>query len=227
MPPKRSTRKTTKLARPTTATKRATKRPTRKIDLYAKHKNEYVASAKKPGMVRVGPARYLSVQGRSAPNSEEFHRGIGALYTVAFTLKMARKFSGQDYTVTKLEALWTLDPPDADPASPTTLWTWELLIRVPTFITGKELSRTIQQLQHKGKGDDVAKVRLVDLREGECVQMLHIGPYNAEKPTLDKMRGFAEFAGRKFSGPHHEIYLSDPRRVQPDKLKTILRQPVG
>ena len=198
-----------------------------KLDLYAKHKNEYVASAKKPGMVRVGPARYLSVSGWSAPGSEEFNRGIGALYTVAFTIKMARKFSGRDYTVTKLEGFWSLDSVDADPASAFTIWNWELAIRVPTFITEKEVSATIDQLVSKGKGDDVRKVRLVNITEGECVQMLHVGPYTAEKPTLDRMKEFAELAGRTFAGRHHEIYLSDPRRVAPAKLKTILRQPVS
>jgi hypothetical protein len=207
--------------------KRPTKGGTTKLDLYAKHKNEYVASAKKPGMVRVGPARYLGVSGRSAPGSEEFNRAIGALYNVAFTIKMARKFAGQDYTVTKLEGLWSPDSADADPSSLSTVWNWELLLRVPPFITEKEVQKTIEQLIAKGKSDDVRNVRVVDITEGECVQMLHVGPYTAEKPTIDKMREFAEFAGRKFEGRHHEIYFSDPRRVKPEKLKTILRQPVA
>ena len=210
----------------TASSKKAVKGETTKLDLYAKHKNEYVASAKKPGMVRVGPARYVSVPGRSAPASDEFNRAIGALYSVAFTMKMARKFAGQDYTVTKLEGFWSLDSVDADPSDTSTVWNWELVIRVPTFITEKEVRATIDQLVSKGKGDDVRNVRLVDIKEGECVQMLHVGPYTAEKPTIDRMKEFAELAGRKFSGRHHEIYLSDPRRVAPEKLKTILRQPV-
>ena len=227
MPPKRLTRKSTKLKRPTTAVRRPTKGGVTKLDLYAKHKDEYVASAKKPGMVRVGPARYLSVSGRSAPGSDEFNRAIGALYNVAFTIKMARKFAGQDYTVTKLEGLWSLDSADADPSSHSTVWNWELLIRVPIFITEKEVRTTIDRLLEKGKPEDVRNVRLSDITEGECVQMLHIGPYTAEKPTIDRMREFAELAGRRFNGKHHEIYFSDPRRVKPEKLKTILRQPVS
>ena len=210
----------------TSSSKATAKSGTAKLDLYAKHKNEYVASAQKPGMVRVGPARYVSVSGRSAPASDEFNRAIAALYAVAFTMKMARKFAGQDYTVTKLEGLWSLDSANADPASASTIWNWELLIRVPTFITEKEVRATIDQLVGKGKGDDVRNVRLVDMKEGECVQMLHVGPYTAEKPTIDRMKQFADIAGRKFSGRHHEIYLSDPRRVAQEKLKTILRQPV-
>ena len=222
MPEKRSTT-AVKSVKPKTRTKAATT----KLDLYAKHKNEYVASAQKPGMVRVGPARYLGVPGKTPPNSEEFHRAIGALYNVAFTLKMARKSAGQDYTVTKLEGLWSLDSANADPASPSTVWNWELVIRVPPFITEREVRTTVATLVAKGKGDDVRKVRLVEVNEGECVQMLHVGPYTAEQPTLAKMKEFAELAGRKFSGRHHEIYLSDPRRVKPEKLKTILRQPVA
>lgn len=206
------------------------KRPTKsiaKLDLYAKHKDEYVASAKKPGLVQIGPARYLSITGRSAPGADEFTRAIGALYNVAFTIKMARKFAGRDYTVTKLEGLWSLGAEGGDPSSLATVWNWELVIRVPTFITEKEVRATIDDLRRKGKSADVANVRLVELHEGECVQMLHVGPYTAEEPTLDKMRGFAAIAGRRFDGRHHEIYLSDPRRVKPEKLKTILRQPVA
>src|SRR5688500_11687526 len=113
MPAKRPTRKTTKLTRPTTAAKR----PTAKLDLYAKHKNEYVAS-KLPTLVRVGPAQYLAVTGRSAPGADDFNRAIGALYNVAFTIKMARKFAGRDYAVSKLEGLWW-DPADREPAAGT------------------------------------------------------------------------------------------------------------
>jgi len=221
------TKGTTTKSKTLTKAKRASKKGTAKLDLYAKHKNEYVASAKKPGMVRIGPARYLSVAGRSAPGSEEFNRAIGALYTVAFTIKMARKFAGQDYTVTKLEGLWAPDSPEADPSSLSTIWNWELLIRVPTFISEKELRTTVEQLVAKGKRDDVRKVRLTEIKEGECVQMLHVGPYTAEQPTIARMKEFAQLAGRTFAGRHHEIYLSDPRRVKPEKLKTILRQPVA
>lgn len=216
---------------PTRSKSPKTKRPRKsagaKLDLYLKHRDEYVASAKKPGLVRVGPARYLSITGRSAPGADEFTRAIGALYNVAFTIKMARKFAGRDYTVTKLEGLWSLDAAGGDPSSLATVWTWELVIRVPTFIMEKEVRATIDDLRRKGKSADVANVRLVELREGECVQMLHVGPYTAEEPTLDKMREFAGLAGRRFDGRHHEIYLSDPRRVKPEKLKTILRQPVA
>lgn len=206
-------------------TKTSAARKTTKLDLYAKHKNEYLASAM-PALVKCGPARYLAVTGRGKPGAEEFSRAVGALYTVAFTIKMARKFAGTDYAVTKLEGLWWLDNP-AESVTTTTTWNWQVMLRVPTFVNQRELKTTIEALLAKGKAPDVQRVQLIDLNEGQCVQVLHIGPYTEEQPSIAKMRDFADKAGRKFAGKHHEIYLSDPRRVKPEKLRTILRNPVG
>lgn len=219
MPPKRVTTKSKAVK---------TKRPSKtgvKLDLYAQHKNEYVAG-KLPALVRVGPAKYLGITGRGATGSEEFTRAIGALHNVAFTIKMARKVAGSDYSVTKLEGLWWLDAGAGEP-TPTTVWNWQLLLRVPTFITQREVAGTIDTLTGKGKSEDVRRVQLVEIDEDQCVQILHTGPYTEEKASIAKMRTFAEQAGRQFSGKHHEIYLSDPRRVKPEKLRTILRQPVA
>jgi len=223
MPPKRPTKKTSKI----TGSSKAVKRPSTKLDLYAKHKSEYVASAKRPSIVRVGPAKYLSISGSGAPASEPFTRAIGAMYNIAYTIKMARKFAGQDFRMMALEGLWVVDSPSGKWADPSNTWNWELMIRVPTFITEKELKSTIDQLIAKGKDAEVGRVKLVEFTEGECVQMLHVGPYATEDETVTKMREFAAMAGRKFSGKHHEIYLSDPRRVAPEKLRTILRIPIA
>ena len=139
---------------------------------------------------------------------------------------MARKFAGQDYTVTKLEGLWWRED-GKGPDGPMEGWSWQLMIRVPTFVNAREVKATIDSLIEKGKDDAVRRVELVDLREGECVQILHTGPYTQEHESIEKMRTFAAQLKRKFTGRHHEIYLSDPRRVKPEKLRTILRQPVG
>jgi hypothetical protein len=209
----------------TTRSGRTSKKAQSRLDLYAKHKNEYVAG-KLPSLVRVGPARYLSITGRSAPGAEPFVQAMGALYHVAFTIKMANKSAGRDYAVTKLEGLWWLDAPVASPTM-STVWNWQLLLRVPPFIKERELRSTIEGLVAKGKGDEVRRVQLVDLTEGECVQILHIGPYTEEKESIEKMRAFAAQAGRSLVGKHHEIYFSDPRRVKPEKLRTILRYQVA
>jgi len=207
-------------------TKRDTNPRTAKLDLYVKHKREYVAG-RLPAFVRVGPARYLAISGHGVAGGEEFQKALGALYMMAFTIKMARKFAGRDYAVSKLEGLWWPDEGDTTKPGPRKLWNWQLMIRVPTFINEKELKSTIDQLLAKGKDPEVGRVKLAEYTEGECVQMLHVGPYSTEEETVGKMREFAAMAGRQFSGKHHEIYLSDPRRVAPEKLKTILRIPIS
>jgi hypothetical protein len=190
-----------------------------KLDLYETHKKEYAASAK-PALVEIRPAVYLSLVGRGAPGSPAFTDAIGALYGVAFTVKMTRKFAGrQDYSICKLEALWPDWGSTSQPA-------WELLIRTPEFVTADDLREAVQTLTKRGKADHADRVRLQTLDEGICVQALHVGPYENESTTIKAMRAFAEKQRMRLSGPHHEIYLSDPRRCDPSKLKTILREPV-
>jgi len=195
---------------------------TKKLDLYAEHKSEYVAP-KNPVLIDASPAQYLAISGNGDPGGPVFQKKLGALYNVAFTIKMARKQAGQDYAVSKLEGLWWSDGPDPSVGP----WNWTLIIRVPDFIGARELKEAIKKLQDKGKDAEVAEVEIKKLKEGRSVQMLHIGPYEQERGTIEKMQKFAAAEGLTFRGVHHEIYLSDPRRVAPEKLKTILRHPVG
>lgn len=221
MPAKRPTRKTKSVQ-----TKRSSKKPGSKLDLYAKHKAEYVAG-RLPALVKVGPAKYLAVAARSRPGDETFQRAVGALYTVAFTLKMGHKFAGNDYMVTKLEGQYWLNDGETPPKpGDAAVWNWQLLLRVPSFITEQKRASTVEDLIAKGKPADVRDVQLVEITEGPCVQILHLGPYTDEHASIEKMRAFASQLGKSFSGRHHEIYISDPRRVAPEKLRTILRQPV-
>lgn len=198
-----------------------------KLDLYREHKSEYVAP-KKPVLVEVGPARYLAVEGQGAPGNEAFTVGVSALYGAAFTIKMTRKLAGLgDYKVCQLEGLWWSDRPGDFVGLPPELWRWKLLIRTPDFVTDSDLAAAVEQLIKKGKGAEVRRVTLESIHEGTCVQMLHVGAYADEGRTVDLMHRFAEEKGLTFHGPHHEIYLSDPRRVPPERLRTILRHPVG
>jgi hypothetical protein len=198
-----------------------------KIDLYKKHKDQYV-EAKKPVLVDVTRASYLAIDGRGAPGGETFSGRVGALYAVAYTLKMTRKFGGQqDYGICKLEALWWLDGERSDWASvPQDQWNWTLMIRTPDFVSRQELDKAAEVLLDKGKEPEVRQVRLESLAEGRCVQMLHLGPYDEVARTVSALCQFARDQGLAFSGRHHEIYLSDPRRVSPERLKTIVREPV-
>ena len=200
---------------------------TPKLDLYKVHKAEYV-TPKKPVLIQTKPAKYLTFTGQGAPASKAFQEGVGALYNVAFTLKMAKKFAGQDYKVCHLEGLWWGDKEGQDfAAQPRDTWNWKLIIRVPDFIVAKDLKETIATLKEKGKPPEVADVKLETLDEGQCVQMLHVGPYMKERETISQMIALGGQRGLSFRGRHHEIYLSDPRRVPQQRLRTILRLPVA
>ena len=194
-----------------------------KLDLYKLHKTEYIASAR-PALVKTKPAQYLAIAGQGAPGGDRFVACIGALYGAAFTIKMTHKFAGkQDYAVCKLEAQWDFDGPTA--GLPKDAWKWKLLIRTPDFISSKALKGAVQTLLKRGKPPEVGEVKLETIDEGLCVQMLHVGPYEKEQESVALMNTFARAKELRLAGPHHEIYLSDPRRVPPERLKTILRQP--
>jgi hypothetical protein len=198
-----------------------------KIDLYKLHKDDYV-SPKKPVLLHVETATYLAITGQGAPDGVVFSDKIGALYGAAFTIKMTRKFAGlQDYAICKLEGQYWCGECGADFARvPKDQWCWHLLIRTPEFVTQDELDQAVASLLKKGKSPAVRDVRLESLSEGQCVQMLHVGPYEREPESIALMKAHVEKSGLVFHGRHHEIYLSDPRRVAPERLKTILRIPV-
>lgn len=184
-----------------------------KLDLYREHAADYAARLN-PAIVNIARCQYLAIDGTGTPGGPEFETCIAALYGVAFTTKMAQKVEGRDYGVAKLEGLWP------DPR------TWTLLIRTPEFVNRRHVDAAIHKLLQKGKTIPVEAVRLLPLHEAWCVQALHVGPYSNESSTLQKMCECAVRAGMEFSGTLHEIYLSDPRRVAPERLRTILRQPL-
>jgi hypothetical protein len=199
--------------------------PTSKLDLYKKFAADYIAT-REPKLVEIGPAQYLATAGRGAPGGQEFQARIGALYNVAFTVKMARKFAGRDYAVSKLEGLWWGSRNGAFLHEPPATWNWKLLIRTPDFISRDEVNDAKARLRRKGKPAEVDDVGLELLDEGSAVQALHVGPYEREPETLARMEALADSEGLSVHGRHHEIYLSDPRRVPPARLRTILRLPV-
>ena len=203
----------------------AARAPIAKLDLYQINRADY-ATPRKPVLLRIAPATYLGIAGRGAPGGEAFEQAIGALYSVAFTIKMASKFAGRDYGVAKLEGLWWVDSGRSFMTEPKDQWSWQLLIRTPDFIGGRELDAAGKTLAEKGKEPLFKEVELTTLNEGQCVQMLHTGPYDREPESIRQMEAFAAGQGYRFDGSHHEIYLSDPRRVAPEKLRTILRIPV-
>ncbi len=141
-------------------------------------------------------------------------------------MKMASKFAGRDYKVCGLEGLWWVSSAQKFLDARRESWQWKMMIRTPDFITAEDLKETIEKLRQKGKPAEVSQVKLERLDEGRSIQVLHVGPYSEEPTTIAAMEEFATEHGLIRNGRHHEIYLSDPRRVKPEKLQTILRQPV-
>jgi hypothetical protein len=200
------------------------KTPPDKIDLFKTHKADYT-TPRKPVLLTIAPAVYLVAEGQGRPGGTAFQERIGALYGVAFTIKMTRKFAGlQDYAVCKLEAQYFFD---RDPSQvPMEEWRWRMMIRTPDFIKKADLAQARAALAERGNAGGTSTVTLERITEGRCVQMLHVGPYDREGETVEIMKDFARREGWQLKGPHHEIYLSDPRRVAPEKLRTILRIPI-
>lgn len=197
----------------------------RKIDLKKEWKTLYAASARKPALVDVPRLKYLMIDGEGNPQSNPvFQESIQALFSVAYTMKMTLKMGPEkiDYPVMGMEGLWWAVSGCMDKAAPKD-WRWTLLIPLPEFITAATV-RTMKKTVKEKKGlAAVDRVRLEAWREGKVVQMLHVGPYAEEPATIAKMIEFAAESGYQTAGKHHEIYLSDPGRTKPERLKTILR----
>ena len=198
-----------------------------KIDFFNQLKSEYKASVK-AAFIETTPGQYLSIEGQGAPGGQAMIDSIGALYSMAFTIKMTRKAARQeDYVICKLETLWFTPDGGVNPDKfPQEQWCWILLIRTPDCVTQDDLNAAAKALLSKGKCEPVKNVKLKPLNEGKCVQILHVGPYGQVGEAIEKMQALAAENGLSFTGKHHEIYLSDPRRVAPEKLKTIVRRSI-
>jgi hypothetical protein len=195
------------------------------LDLYRSHRSEY-SMPRTPRLVRVKPAKYLTITGRGEPGGEAFTAALGALYGVAYTVRMAEQRAGNDYKLCKLEGLWWCGDDRDYTKYPQDEWQWKLLIRLPDFVTAERVNEAKATLKEKGRDPEVREVELEPLAEGTCVQMLHVGPYAEEGETVAAMQEFAKEKDLALDGKHHEIYVSDPGRVPEDKLKTIIRIPV-
>lgn len=196
-------------------------------DLLTDLKDVYTASAKSPKIITVPKLKYLTIDGHGHPDkTPAFQEGISALYQLAYTLKFMLKKSApaRDFKVMPLEALWW--PPDGTAfLSAPDDWNWTLMMVVPSFITAAQLHKAIDQVRSKKESPSPAidNVRLQEIKEGKAVQMLHVGPYSREEGTVNTVGDFATAGGYLLTGRHHEIYLSDPKRAAPEKLKTIIR----
>lgn len=188
----------------------------------------YAARRGRIDLVTVAPARYLAVDGAGDPNtSPAFADALASLYPLAYTLKFASRAAGRDYRIMPLEGLWWAGDMAAFGAVPDKgQWLWTLLIAVPDWTTPDDLAAARASVAGRGGAPALDAVRLETLDEGLVVQTLHVGPFDAEGPTIEALHEQAASEGLELAGRHHEIYLSDFRRTAPDRLRTIVRQPV-
>lgn len=201
-----------------------------KIDFKKELADLYKPSSKEFSVITVPPLKYLMIDGEGDPNtSSDYSAAIEALYSVSYALKfMSKKELGQDYVVPPFESLWWADNMSAFTKGHKESWKWTAMIMVPDWITKAMVKQAVKTAMEKKTNSKLVELRHESLKEGKSVQILHIGSFDKEGPMLKKMHNeFMPAKGFTFNGKHHEIYLSDLRKVVPEKWRTVVRQPVG
>lgn len=200
----------------------------KKIDLKKELKPLYQASAKDVVQVDVPAFRFLMIDGKGDPNtSQEYAQAVEALFSVSYTAKFMVKKGPQeiDYSVMPLEGLWWADDLSAFVANDKARWKWTMMIMQPHFVADEVIEAAIAAVRSKKRLPGIDRLRLEEFVEGRCAQVLHVGPFSEEGPTIERLHAFID-ARSGLAGKHHEIYLSDIRRADPAKWKTIIRQPM-
>jgi hypothetical protein len=198
--------------------------------LVSERERLYKASAGKPEIVLVPEMSFVMIDGHGDPNtSQDYEDAIEALYTLSYTLKFAlKKEQGLQFRVGPLEGLWWAEDMAAFDLERKGDWNWTMMIAQPDAVTLDRFEVARAEARRKKQLPAIARARLERFEEGACAQILHVGPFRAEGPTILKLHAFIQEHGHSFDGnlqKHHEIYLSDPRRSAPEKWKTIIRQP--
>ena len=203
---------------------------------FKKEYKEFYMPKNKPSILTVPPMNYIAVRGHGDPNQEggEYKQAIGLLYGIAFTIRMSKKGNHQmkgyfDYVVPPLEGFWWQDGISGVDYAHKEDFNWISVIRLPDFVTKADLDWAVEEAAKKKK-QDFSKVEFLNYDEGLCVQCMHIGSYDDEPATVQIMHEYMEAQGYDpditNQRPHHEIYLSDARKVIPEKLKTVIRHPI-
>lgn len=200
----------------------------KKIDLKKELKHLYQPSAKEVVRVEVPTMNYLMVDGEGDPNtSQEYADAVEALFSVSYAVKFMVKKGplAIDYGVMPLEGLWWADDMSTFSTEDKSNWKWTMMIMQPEFVTREMIDKAVADVKKKKNPAAISSVRFEALPEGKCAQILHVGPFSEEGPTIEKVHQFIDSRGKRI-GKHHEIYLSDIRKADPAKWKTIIRQPM-
>jgi hypothetical protein len=187
---------------------------------------EYYSATLTPNLVELEPCNYLSIQGNSSPEDALFTTAIEEIYAMAYQIKFIFKVEEMDFVVPKMEAFWWVEGELPFEEAPKEEWHWNILLRMPDFVAEGEVKIASEVLIEKAKLHADHGVKLTSFHEGKSVQVLHIGGYDEEQESIAKIEKFMENEGLQINGRHHEIYLSDPRKVSKEKLRTIIRYAV-
>lgn len=201
-----------------------------KVDFKKQLKHLYRPPAKNAVAVEVPVMNFLMLDGAGDPNSAPaYGEAVEALYAVAYALKFMIKKGPQavDYGVLPLEGLWWVEDMRQFSVENKSAWQWTMMIMQPEYVTRELYEAALVQVEAKKKPPALGKMRLESYHEGLSAQIMHSGPYAAEAPTIEKLHQFIADQGYQRRGKHHEIYLGDPRRTAPERLKTVIRQPMG
>lgn len=199
-----------------------------KLDLKKKKKEFYYPSTSEVSVVDLPEMKFLMIDGQGDPNtSQEYQDAMETLFPVSYKTKfLSKKEKSQDYVVMPLEGLWWADNMEEFSIADKSSWKWTVMIRQPDFVGKSMIDMAMKELEKKKDIPSRSKLRLETFKEGETVQIMHIGPYGeAEAPAVNKLHAYIENQGYQLRGKHHEIYISDMRRTKPEKLKTVIRQP--
>lgn len=199
-----------------------------KIDFKQELKHLYKPSTKQVSVVDVPPMNFLTITGQGNPNSSQIYQdAVEALYSVAYTVKfMVKKGDlGVDFVVMPLEGLWWVPDMSQFSMEDKDAWLWQMMIMQPEFVTAEMIAEAKAQVKKKKGLAAVDQLKFEVYDEGTGVQILYTGPYADEGPTIQRLHEHVWQQGGELSGKHHEIYLSDPRRAAPERLKTVIRQP--
>lgn len=196
-----------------------------KLDLAKLHRESYT-SRSDPHIIEVPPGNFLTISGRGAPGGEAYQQKLVPLYAVAYRTKFLAKHDGNDFVVCKLEGLWWFDDPEQTTAPPREQWNWKMMIRQPDFVSAETAQAARQEVEANKKLPLALEVSFEHFDEGLAAQIMHLGSYAEEDATIARLHAFIKVCGRQPRGLHHEIYLSDPAKVAPEKLRTIIRQPI-
>ena len=198
-----------------------------KIDFRKEFKQFYNPSVKEISVVDVLSMNFLLVDGEGAPTSLQYSEAIEALFGISYSLKfMVKKSTGVDFSVMPLEGLWWVDDMTKFSSDRKDEWKWTAMIMQPKYVNADHVKLAVEQVKKKKNLPALPKVRFENFNEGLAAQIMYVGPFSDEGSTITKIHVYIQNSGHTLSGKHHEIYLNNPSTTAPEKLKTILRQPM-